>query len=201
MRAAEATGRAIVDLVNGGVTARRIITKASLENTARVMVATGGSTNTFIHLSAIANEIGIGAETMMDIYDGASVAIPSVARVNPSSEYDMEDFYRAGGIPQVMKELGEDLDLSCLTVSGETLGENLEKWSHPFEVDRRVIRSKGDPFSRTGGLAVLRGNLAPGTGITKPIAIDPSMHYFSGPARVFECEEDANEAILTEKIS
>ena len=201
MRAAEATGRAIVDLVNGGVTARRIITRSSLENTARVMVATGGSTNTFIHLSAIANEIGVDAETMMDIYDRASDTIPSIARINPASEYDMEDFYRAGGILQVMKELYDDIDLSCLTVSGETLGENLEKWSHPFEVDRRVIRSKEDPFSRTGGLAVLRGNLAPGTGITKPIAIDPSMHYFSGPARVFECEEDANEAILSGKIA
>jgi len=201
MRAAEATGRAIVDLVNGGVTARRIITRSSLENAARIMVATGGSTNTFIHLSAIANEIGVDAKTMMGIYDRASEAVPSVARVNPSSEFDMEDFYRAGGIPQVMKELGEDIDLSCLTVSGETLGENLEKWSHPFEVDRRVIRSKEDPFSRSGGLAVLRGNLAPGTGITKPIAIDPSMHYFSGPARVFECEEDANEAILSGKIA
>ena len=138
---------------------------------------------------------------MMDIYDRASDTIPSIARINPASEYDMEDFYRAGGILQVMKELYDDIDLSCLTVSGETLGENLEKWSHPFEVDRRVIRSKEDPFSRSGGLAVLRGNLAPGTGITKPIAIDPSMHYFSGPARVFECEEDANEAILSGKIA
>ncbi len=201
MRAAEETGRAIVELVNSGITARRIITKASLENTAKIMVATGGSTNAFIHLSAIANEIGIGAETMMDIYDRASDTIPSIARINPASEYDMEDFYRAGGIPQVMMELGDDLDRACLTVTGKTLGENLKKWSHPFGADRRVIRSKRDPFSRTGGLAVLRGNLAPGTSITKPIAIDPSMHFFSGPAKVFEGEEDANEAILSGKIS
>ena len=200
LRAAEETGRKIVELINEGITARSIITKDSLENAAKIMVATGGSTNTFIHLSAIANEIGIDPETMMDIYDRASDKIPSIAMVNPASKYDMEDFYRAGGIPQVMKELGEDIDLSCLTVTGKELGENLKNWSNSFGVDRRVIRTKEDPFSRSGGLAVLRGNLAPGTGITKPIAMDPSMHFFSGPAKVFECEEEANEAILSGKI-
>lgn len=200
LRAAEETGRKIVELVNEGITARSIITKNSLENAAKIMVATGGSTNTFIHLSAIANEIGIDSETMMNIYDRASDKIPSIAMVNPASKYDMEDFYRAGGIPQVMKELIEDIDLSCLTVTGKELGENLKNWLNPFGLDRRVIRTKEDPFSRSGGLAVLRGNLAPGTGITKPIAMDPSMYFFSGPARVFECEEEANEAILSGKI-
>jgi dihydroxy-acid dehydratase len=200
LRAGEMTGIKIVELVKKGITARDIITRNSIENAAKIMVATGGSTNTFIHLSAIANEIGTDPETMMDIYDRASERIPSIAMVNPASCYDMEDFYRAGGIPRVMKELGEDIDLSCMTVTGKSLGENLEAWSDPFGIDRRVIRTKEDPFGRSGGLAVLRGNLAPGTGITKPIAMDPSMYFFSGPARVFECEEDANEAILAGKI-
>ena len=199
-RAGEMTGIKIVELAKRGITARDIITRNSLENAAKIMVATGGSTNTFIHLSAIANEIGTDAETMMDIYDRASETIPSIAMVNPASPYDMEDFYRAGGIPRVMKELGNDMDLSCMTVTGKDLGENLNAWSDPFGIDRRVIRTKEDPFGRSGGLAVLRGNLAPGTGITKPIAMDPSMHFFSGPARVFECEEEANEAILAGKI-
>lgn len=199
-RAAEETGKKIVELVRQNITAHDIITKDSLENTAKIMVATGGSTNCFIHLSAIGNEIGIAPGTMIDIYDRASQNIPSIAMVNPASEYDMEDFYRAGGIPQVMKELENEIDLSCMTVSGKSLGENLEDWSSPFGVDRRVIRTKEDPFCKSGGLAVMRGNLAPGTGITKPIAMDPSMYHFSGPARVFDCEEDANRAILDGNI-
>ena len=199
-RAGEMTGIKIVELVKRGVTARDIITRNSLENAAKIMVATGGSTNTFIHLSAIAHEIGTDAETMIEIYNRASETIPSIAMVNPASCYDMEDFYRAGGIPQVMKELGEDIDLSCMTVTGENLGDNLKAWTDPFGVDRRVIRTKEDPFCRSGGLAVMRGNLAPGTGITKPIAMDPAMYHFSGPARVFDCEEDANLAILNGKI-
>ena len=199
-RAGEMTGIKIVELVKRGVTARDIITRNSLENAAKIMVATGGSTNTFIHLSAIAHEIGTDAETMMKIYDRASETIPSIAMVNPASCYDMEDFYHAGGIPQVMKELGEDIDLSCMTVTGKDLRENLGAWSDQFGIDRRVIRTKEDPFGRSGGLAVMRGNLAPGTGITKPIAMDPAMYHFSGPARVFDCEEDANLAILNGKI-
>ncbi|MFA6893619.1 MAG: dihydroxy-acid dehydratase [Synergistaceae bacterium] len=199
-RAAEETGKKIVELVRQNITAHDIITKDSLENTAKIMVATGGSTNCFIHLSAIGNEIGIAPGTMIDIYDRASQNIPSIAMVNPASEYDMEDFYRAGGIPQVMKELENEIDLSCMTVSGKSLGENLEDRSSPFGVDRRVIRTKEDPFCKSGGLAVMRGNLAPGTGITKPIVMDPSMYHFSGPARVFDCEEDANRAILDGNI-
>lgn len=199
-RAAEETGKKIVELVRQNITAHDIITKDSLENTAKIMVATGGSTNCFIHLSAIGNEIGIAPGTMIDIYDRASQNIPSIAMVNPASEYDMEDFYRAGGIPQVMMELENEIDLSCMTVSGKSLGENLEDRSSPFGVDRRVIRTKEDPFCKSGGLAVMRGNLAPGTGITKPIAMDPSMYHFSGPARVFDCEEDANRAILDGNI-
>lgn len=200
MRAAEETGKKIVELVKSGITAGKVISRASLENAAKVMVATGGSTNTFIHLSAIAHEIGIEAGEMMEIYDRASENIPSIARVNPSSKFDMEDFYRAGGIPQVMTELGDSIDLSCMTATGKSLEENLRVWTSPFGVDRRVIRTKKDPFDALGGLAVLRGNLAPGTGITKPIAIDPSMHFFSGPAKVFESEEEANEAILSGRI-
>lgn len=199
-RAAEETGKRIVGLVREGITAHDIITKDSLENSAKIMVATGGSTNCFMHLSAIGNEIGVSPEAMIEIYERASEKIPSIAMVNPASEYDMEDFYRAGGIPQVMKEIVDDMDLSCMTVTGKNLGENLDNRSNPFGVDRRVIRTKEDPFCKSGGLAMMRGNLAPGTGITKPIAMDPSMYHFSGPARVFECEEDANQAILDGKI-
>lgn len=199
-RAAEDTGLKIVELVHNGVKAKDIITKNSLANAVKVTTATGGSTNCFIHFTAIAHEIGIDPESMMDIYDEASDNTPAIAMVNPASKYDMEDFFRAGGIPQVMKELGCDLNLSCMTVTGKTVGENLAAWVNTFGVDRRVIRTKEEPFSHSRGLAVLRGNLAPGTGISKPIAMDPSMYFFSGPARVFECEEDANKAILAGDI-
>ncbi|MEG1798941.1 MAG: dihydroxy-acid dehydratase, partial [Synergistaceae bacterium] len=178
------------------IRARDIINIKSLENAVCTAIATGGSTNCFMHFSAIAREVGISADTMMDLYDRASEKIPSVAKVNPASEYNMEDFHRAGGIPQVMKELACYMNMECVTVSGRTLGENLESWRNPFPVDRRVIKTMDEPFSASKGLAVLRGTLAPAAAITKPIAMDPAMHRFSGPAVVFDREEDANEAIL-----
>lgn len=199
-RAAEEAGLRIVELVKKGVAAGRIITKASLANAVKFVVATGGSTNCFIHFSAIAHEIGIDAEEMMQAYEEAGRSIPSIVKVNPASAYDMEDFYRAGGVPQVMKELSGFIDESCLTVTGGTLGENLAAWTNVFGVDRRVIRTTAEPFSRTGGLAVLRGNLAPASAIAKPLAMDPSMYLFAGPAHVFNCEEEATKAVLAGEI-
>ena len=199
-RTAEETGRKIVELVKKDVKPRDIINIQSLENAVSVVMATGGSTNCFLHLSAIAYETGINSDIMMDLYDAVSDRIPSIAKVNPASEYNMEDFYRAGGIPQVMKELGNFINKDCLTVTGKTVKENLEGWSNYYETDRRVIRTIEDPFSLSKGLVVLRGNLAPECSISKPIAMDPSTYFFSGPARVFEGEEEANKAIMSGQI-
>ena len=200
-RAAEETGRQIVELVKNGIAAGRIITKESLCNAVKVAIATGASTNCFIHFTAIAHEIGIDAAYMMRVYEDAGRNVPSIAKVNPASEYDMEDFYRAGGIPQVMKELSGVIDGGCLTVTGKTVSENLAGWTNPFGVDRRVIRTVEDPFSETGGLAVLRGNLAPDSAVTKPLAMDRSMYFFAGPARVFDGEEAATKAVLAGEIN
>ena len=197
-RIAEQTGLAIVDLVKKKKPG--IITLESLKNAIRVLMATGGSTNAVLHLSAIAAEIDIKPQTMMDLYDTLSETTPLIAKVNPASKYDMEDFYRAGGIPQVMKEIAALLDLNCLTVSGETVGENLKSYRSRYSMDRNVIKTMAEPFDSLKGLAILKGNLAPNTAVTKPAAIDPSMWTFTGAAKVFDSEEEAEEAILDGKI-
>ena len=196
-RFAEETGIAIVNMVQHNITADGIITKESLQNAIRVLMTTGGSTNAILHLTAIAHEVGVGAEEMMQWYDELSESTPQVAKVNPASQYDMEDFYRAGGIPQVMTEILSLLHGSALTVTGRSVKENLALYKHPYPIDRRVIQTIDQPFAASKGLAILRGNLAPNTAVTKPAAIDPTMHTFTGTAVVFESEEEAEAAILS----
>ena len=200
LRLAEETGRAIVHLVNEGITARTILDRKALENAVRVLMATGGSTNAVLHLTAIAGELGIEAADMMDLYERFSRSTPNIARIRPAADGDMEDFYRAGGLPRVMKELRGLLHTECLTVTGKTVGENLDLHVERYGENRDMIRPLSDPFSKDLGLAVLRGNLAPKTAVTKPSAIDPSMLVFTGHARVFDREEEANEAILAGEI-
>jgi dihydroxy-acid dehydratase len=200
LRMAEETGKAIVNLAKNEVKAKDIITLQSLHNAVRVLMAIGGSTNAILHLTAVAAEIGISAQEMMNLYDCSSETTPQVAKVNPASKYDMEDFYKAGGIPQVMQEIKSLLHLECRTVSGATVGENLERFRGQFPVNREVIKTISEPFGALKGLAILKGNLAPDTAVTKPAAIDPSMWKFTGTARVFDAEEPAEEAILAGKI-
>jgi dihydroxy-acid dehydratase len=200
LRMAEETGKAIVNLAKSEVKAKDIITLESLRNAVRVLMAIGGSTNAILHLTAVAAEIGIAAEEMMNVYDCCSETTPLVAKVNPASKYDMEDFYKAGGIPQVMQEIKSLLQLECRTVTGATTGENLERFRAQFPVNREVIKTMSQPFSALKGLAILKGNLAPDTAVTKPAAIDPSMWKFTGSARVFDSEEQAEAAILAGKI-
>jgi dihydroxy-acid dehydratase len=194
-RLAEATGKAIVELV-AQPEFRQIISRQSLENAVRVLMATGGSTNAVLHLSAIAAEIGIDGATMMEIYGAFSETTPQIAKVNPASRYDMEDFCRAGGIPRVMQEIRALLNGDCLTVTGVTVAENLRRVPQDEARGNEVISTVDKPFSKLKGLAILRGNLAPATAVTKPAAIDPAMHVFTGTARVFDSEEEAEKAIL-----
>lgn len=196
LRLAEETGKAIVGLVQQGIKADQIINEKSLENAVRVLMATGGSTNAVLHLSAVAAEIDVPADKMMDMYDSISQSTPQIAKVNPAAKYNMEDFYKAGGIPKVMQEITELLHTDSLTVTGKTVGENLQEYYFKYPFDDRVIRTMADPFSRIKGLAILKGNLAPDTGVTKPAAIDPQMHTFTGSAKVFDSEEEAEVAIL-----
>ena len=200
LRLGEATGLAIVNLVRKNITARDIITLDSLRNAVRVAMAIGGSTNAFLHLSAIAYELGISGDEMMKIYEELSIATPHVAKVNPASRYNMEHFHQSGGVPRVMKEIRPLLNAACLTVDGVTVGERLDRHLERYPVNREVIKTMDEPFGSSKGLAILRGNLAPRTAVTKPAAIDKSMWTFTGKAVVFDCEEDANAAILAGKI-
>jgi dihydroxy-acid dehydratase len=129
-----------------------------------------------------------------------SKTVPQIAKVNPAAKWDMEDFHRAGGIPRVMLNLGTLIHGDCLTCTGKTMGENLE--SHPFALPENpeVIHPLDKPFAATKSLAILRGNLAPHTAITKPGAFAAELQHFKGPAHVFDSEEDANEAILAGQV-
>lgn len=200
LRSSEEAGRRIVALVNENITARRIITEDSLENAAVVMLATGASTNCVMHLCAIAYEAGLDPQKIFAMIDSQSERVPLVAKVNPAAKYDMEDFYRAGGIPQVMREVRPLLHQEALTVSGASLADNIKNYQNPYGTNRNVIKSMEAPFSREKGLCLLRGNIAPGGAVAKPAAMAPSMFRFTGPARVFDSEEAANRAILAREV-
>ncbi len=194
-RIAFATGEKIVELVEQNITADKIINEKSMDNAIRVLNATGGSTNGVLHLLAVAREAGLSSPAIMEKFEKIGMDTPLIAKVNPASKYNMEDFYFSGGIPQVMKEIAPLLNLDAMTVTGKTVGENLDSWSCR-NVNRDVIKTMEEPFSRFGGIAVLKGNLSPEGCITKPSAIRPEMHFFKGKARVFNGEEEAEKAIL-----
>lgn len=198
-RMAFATGEKIVELVKNNITSDQIIHEKSLDNAIRVLNATGGSTNGVLHLLAIAKEAGIDSQTVLEKFKRIGMATPLVAKVNPASKYNMEDFYFSGGIPQVMKELESLLELDVMTVTGKTVGENLKQWNWN-KVDRNIIKTMDEPFSTFGGIAILEGNLSPEGCITKPSAIKEQMRYFKGRARVFDGEEAAETAILGGEI-
>ena len=195
LRAAQQTGRQIMELVNNGITARQILSRKGLENAVRVNSAIGGSTNAAIHLVAIAYEAE--CEISMDLFEQLSSTTPHIARMNPAAAPNVPDFHEAGGVPAVMNEILPLLHGDALTVTGKSVGENV---AGVETTNRDIIRTLGDPWSKEGGLAVLRGNLAPNTAITKPAAIRPEMRVFKGRARCFDSEERANEAILEGRI-
>ena len=195
LRAAQLTGERIVDLVEKGISARRIINRNGLENAVRLAAAVGGSTNTALHLPAIAYETG-RPMNMME-FGNLCRTTPHIAKVNPAASANLYDFHRAGGVPAVMREIMPLLHQEALTVTGLTVSENV---AHTPRGDRSVVRPLNDPWQREGGLAVLSGNLAPDTAITKPAAINPDMLTFSGRARCFDSEESANQAILNGEV-
>jgi len=191
LRTAQESGRQIVRLVQQGITARQIINQKGIENAIRVNAAIGGSTNAILHMLAIAYEADW--DLTVDAFEELSRTTPHLARMNPAATPNVPDFHHAGGVPAVMKEILPLLHGDALTVSGKPVAENVAR----AEIrDRAVIRTMADPWSQGGGLAVLRGNLAPDTAITKPAAIKPEMHKFTGRAHCFDSEEAANRAIL-----
>ncbi len=197
LHAGQMTGERIVRLVADGVGARSIMTRAALTNAIRTMAAIGGSTNTVLHLMAIAREAGI--VITIDEFAAAWSTTPQIARVNPSGPATVPDFHRAGGVPAVLREILPLLDGSTPTVTGRTLAGDLAVPA-PGVSATDIIRRSADPWNAGGGLAVLRGNLAPRSGITRPAAFPQSMHVFTGRALCFDDEPDANEAILGGRI-
>lgn len=194
-RAAQESGRQIVKLVQHGITALQIINRKAIENAVRVVTAIGGSTNTALHLPAIAYEASY--ELTMDIFDELCRSTPHIAKMNPAAAPNVPDFHDAGGVPAVMKEILPLLHGDALTVTEKTVAENV---AHAEVKDHNIIKSIVSPWAKQGGLAVLRGNLAPNTGITKPAAIVSEMHKFTGQAHCFNCEEEADQAILDGQV-
>ena len=199
LRIAYESGVRICELAEKQIKPRDIITKEAVRNGIKTIMAICGSTNAVLHLSAVAYEAELDLNIVHE-FDRLNKTTPQIAKVNPSAKWDMEDFYKAGGIPRVMKNLGALLDLSVMTCTGKTLGENLSEYKFVYEENGEIIKTVKEPFSETGGIAVLRGNLAPDTAITKPGAFDKSLHHFIGKAKVYNSEEEANEAILGGKV-
>lgn len=194
-RAAQESGRRIVELITSGTSARQIINQKSIENAIRVSTAIGGSTNAALHIPAIGYEAE--CEVTMDLFEELCRSTPHIAKMNPAAAPNVPDFHHAGGIPAVMREILPIIHGEALTVTGKTVAESV---ASAEILDSSIIRTMTNPWSKEGGLAVLRGNLAPNTAITKPAAIVPEMHKFSGKARCFNSEEMANEAILEGKV-
>jgi dihydroxy-acid dehydratase len=194
LRIARETGEAIMPLVNKGITPRRIITRKSLRNAIRVDMALGGSTNTVLHLMALAMEADIPLS--LDDFSTLAGEIPHICYMQPSGPHSMQTLYRAGGIPAVLKRLEKFLD-DCPTVSGK---KTLQIAKAAIIRNDEVIRSLKNPINTEGGLKVLSGSLAPDGAVVKSAAVPKEMWKHKGPARVFNGEDAAMKAILAEKI-
>lgn len=196
LRQALASGEKVVEMVLAGLTTKKILTRQSLENGIMAMMAVGGSTNTVIHSCAIAHELGLEPSSIMEAFDHYSDKIPLIAKINPAThEYDSVDLHNAGGMPAVMNVIKPFLHTECLTVTGRTVGENLAVGFTAAAPNPDLIRSLDNPHSTLGGLAIMRGNLAPGTGVSKPAAIHESVRRFTGRAICFDSEDACMEAI------
>lgn len=188
--AAEEAGRQAVELVRKGITPSQIMTKEAFENAISVLLAMGGSLNACLHLPAVAHELGI--DLPLDLFDEISRRVPFLAGVTPNNqEYTTNDLQRAGGLPALLKELGNLVHTEALTVTGKTVGENI---AGSEVLDREIIYSIEAPIDQEGGIAVLKGNLAVDGGLIKQSAVAPELRSFSGPAKVFNSEEEFDAA-------
>jgi dihydroxy-acid dehydratase len=200
MRLAKKAGMQVMELLNAGIRPSDIVNERSVANAVAVDMALGCSTNTVLHLPAIFREAGLNLD--LEIFDEVSRRTPNLCRLSPAGPYHLEDLDIAGGIPAVMRELGSAnlLDMNVLTATGKTLGENLRDMQ-PGVKNREVIRPVDDPYSPHGGIAILRGTLAPDGAVVKQSAVAESMLVRTGEARVFESEEDSVSAILGGEIN
>lgn len=197
IRLAKHAGMQIMELVRKNICPRDIMTKEAILNALTVDMALGCSTNSMLHLPAIAHEIGMDFE--IDFANGISEKTPNLCHLAPAGHTYIEDLNEAGGVYAVMSELNKKglLHTECMTVTGKTVGENIKG---AVNKNHNVIRPIDNPYSETGGLAVLKGNLAPDGSVVKRSAVVDEMLVHEGPARVFDCEEDAIAAIKGGKI-
>jgi dihydroxy-acid dehydratase len=194
-RLARQSGKQVVELLRREITPSSVMTRASFENAIIVDMAMGGSTNTVLHLPAIAHELGI--KLCLDVFDRLSRRTPQICNLRPEGKHVMLDLDRAGGVPAVMKRLGRFIRLSPLTVTGRRVRDNLR---YAKIHDAEVIRPTTRPFRKEGGIGILYGNLAPRGAVVKYAAISPKIMRHKGPARVFNREEDALRMILNKRI-
>jgi dihydroxy-acid dehydratase len=213
LRYSRAAGKQVLRLLAEDLTPRRILTREAFENAIVIHAAIGGSTNALLHLPALAQEAGV--EITIDDFDRIHRQVPVLANVKTTGRYPVEYFWYSGGVPAVMLELRDMLHLDCVTVTGKTLRENLEEIEHSkffmrerlgylrnFKIDRdEIIRPRDDPFATDGGLAILRGNIAPEGAMMKTFSVPKEMHVHTGPARVFEDENDAIDALIERRIA
>jgi dihydroxy-acid dehydratase len=191
------SGDAVVNLLKRGITTKDIITKESLENAIAVTMAFGGSTNSVLHLMAIAYEAGV--DLSLDDFNRIGDRVPHLGNVKPFGEYVMNDVFKIGGVPVVMRALLDAglLHGDCMTVTGKTVAENLEKINPP-DPDGKILRALDNPIHPTGGLTVLKGSLAPGGAVVKSAGFDADV--FDGTARVFDREQPAMDAVLNGEL-
>ena len=193
----QAAGR-LMQLIQDDLTPRKIVTVEAIDDALALDMAMGGSTNTVLHTLAIAHEADLDypIERINQIAD----RVPNICKVSPASHWHMEDVHRAGGVPAILRELSRDgntLHLERPTVTGRTFGQDIAE----AEIrDDRVIRSRQDPYSKHGGLAILFGNLAPDGAVVKTAAVEPAMRRFAGPARIYESHDDAMRGILNHEV-
>ena len=197
IRLAKEAGMAVMEMYRRNIRPLDIMTKEAILNALTVDMALGCSTNSMLHLPAIAHETGFDFD--ISLANEISEKTPNLCHLAPAGPTYMEDLNEAGGVYAVMKQLADLnlLNLDCMTVTGKTVGENIK---NAVNLNPEVIRPNDNPYSKTGGLAVLKGNLAPDGGVVKRSAVAAEMLVHEGPARVFDCEEDAIEAIKGGKI-
>jgi len=195
LRVAKESGRQIIELVKKRIKPSHIMTKEALVNAIVVDLAIGGSTNAVLHILTFAQELGI--ELSLDEFDRLSRRTPCICAVIPNGPYTVVDFHEAGGVPALMRELKGLLNLNCLTVNTKKLGENIQGARISNE---KVIARRSNPVYKEGGLAILKGNLAPDGAVARPTSFKKEMLRHRGPAKVFDCDEDALNAIYNKKV-
>ncbi len=194
-RIAKETGQKIVELIKKDIKPSQIMTQNAFENAAAVDMALGGSTNTVLHLSAIANEAG--AKLNLSTYDEIGRKVPHLCNMVPTGSFDMEDLGNAGGLPALIKQLKQFVHFDALTVTGKTVGENV---AEAKVINAEVIRPLNNPVHKEGGIAILKGNLAPQGSVVKMAAVSPKMMKHQGPAKVYDSEHQAEEAMKRHEV-